>query len=110
MQAILEYFSTLDQKPVHRLLILVFPILLLWFLENGFPLIQLKYKKSKLPHAVINFVFTIFDLIIHGLLDVFLVKVCDWCQANHFGLVNWRHLPVWGIVVAGVRSMDFVGG
>ncbi len=110
MERILEYFNTLDEKPVHRLLILVLPILILWFLENGFPLIKLQYKKTKVPHAVINFTFTLFHLIIHGLLAVFLVKVSDWCVANEFGLVQWLNLPVWGIVVAGLLSMDFFGG
>lgn len=110
MNSVLEYFNTLDDKPVHRLLILVLPILILWFLENGFPLIRMKYKTSKWPHAFINFVFTVCHLIIHGLLAVFLVKVSDWCQANQFGVVHWLGLPVWGIVVAGVLSMDFFGG
>lgn len=110
MEGILEYFNTLDEKPVHRLAILVLPILILWFLENGFPLIKMRYKKTKLPHAVINFAFTLCHLIIHGLLAVFLVKVSDWCQSNQFGLVHWLNLPVWGIVLAGLLSMDFFGG
>ena len=110
MDGILEYFNTLDEKPVHRMLFLVLPILILWFLENGFPLMKMQYKKAKGPHAVINFVFTLCHLILHGLLAVFLVKVSDWCQSNQFGVVHWLNLPVWGIVIAGILSMDFFGG
>jgi len=110
MDAIIEYFNSLEAKPVHRLLILVLPILVLWFLENGFPLARLKYNTTKGPHALINVTFTFFHLVLHGLLAVFLVKVCDWCVANKFGVVQWLNLPVWGIVVAGVLSMDFFGG
>jgi sterol desaturase/sphingolipid hydroxylase (fatty acid hydroxylase superfamily) len=110
MDEILKYFATLDSKPLHRLLFMVLPILILWFVENGFPLFKLKYKTKKLPHALINLTYTLFHVIIHGLLAVFLVKVSIWCQDNHFGMVNWLGLPVWGIVVAGVFSMDFFGG
>nr|MCU0389311.1 sterol desaturase family protein [Chitinophagaceae bacterium] len=110
MESILYFFNTLDEKPLFRLGILVIPILVLWFWENGFPLIKLKYKTTKVPHAIINFAFTICHLIIHGLLAVILVKVSDWCVANQFGVVHWLNLPVWGIVLAGVLSMDFFGG
>lgn len=110
MDGLLEYFNSLDEKPVHRMLFLVLPILTLWFIENGFPLMRMKYKKSKWPHALINFAFTACHLIIHGLLAVFLVKVSDWAQANQFGVVHWLGLPVWGIVIAGILSMDFFGG
>lgn len=110
MHPILDYFNTLDNRPVDRLLILIIPILLLWFLENGFPLIRMKYKTTKVPHALINFSFTLCHLIIHGLLAVLLVKVCDWCVAHQFGVVHWLSLPGWGIVVAGILSMDFFGG
>jgi sterol desaturase/sphingolipid hydroxylase (fatty acid hydroxylase superfamily) len=88
----------------------VVPILILWFLENGFPLIQMRYKTSKVPHAVINFAFTLCHLIIHGALAVVLVMVSDWCVKNQFGVVQWLGLPVWGVVLAGVLSMDFFGG
>ncbi len=110
MDAIVEYFNLLENRPVHRLLILVLPILILWFLENGFPLVRLKYKTTKWPHALINFSFTLCHIVIHLLLAVFLVKVCDWCVANKFGVVQWLGLPVWGIIVAGLLSMDFFGG
>lgn len=110
MNEILEYFNALESKPLHRLAFMVLPILILWFIENGFPLVRLKYKTKKVPHAVLNFTFTLFHLIIHGLLAVLLVKVSLWCQSQSFGVVHWLNLPVWGIVVAGILSMDFFGG
>ncbi len=110
MNEILEYFNSLESKPLHRLAFMVLPILILWFIENGFPLVRLKYKTKKAPHAVLNFTFTLFHVIIHGLLAVLLVKVSLWCQAESFGMVHWLNLPVWGVVIAGVFSMDFFGG
>lgn len=110
MGEILDYFNSLEAKPLHRLAFLVLPILVLWFVENGFPLVKLQYKSGKAAHAVVNFIFTLCHLVIHGLLAVFLVKVSDWCTVNGFGVVQWLKLPVWGIVIAGVLSMDFFGG
>ncbi len=110
MNAIFDYFNTLEHRPVDRLLFLATPIFLLWLLESGLPLVQMKYKKTKARHAIINFTFTLFHLIIHAVLAVFTVLACDWCTNNHFGIANWLHLPVWGIVVFGIFAMDFFGG
>lgn len=110
MNAILEYFNTLEHRPLDRLLFLATPIFLLWLLESGVPLLTLQYKKNKAKHAIINFSFTIFHLIIHALLAVFIVLACDWCTRHDFGIVNWLNFPVWAIVVFGILSMDFFGG
>jgi sterol desaturase/sphingolipid hydroxylase (fatty acid hydroxylase superfamily) len=110
MNALLEYFNTLEHRPIERLAFLAGPILILWLIEGGIPLLSLQYKKSKARHAVINFSFTLFHLIIHAVLAVFVVLTCDWCRDHDFGIVNWFNFPVWAIVVFGILSMDFFGG
>ncbi len=110
MNAFLEYFNNLEHRPLHRLAFLAGSILILWIIEGGIPLITMRYKKSKFRHAVINFTFTLFHLIIHAALAVYVVLICDWCVANHFGLVQWLNFPVWAIVIFGILSMDFFGG
>jgi sterol desaturase/sphingolipid hydroxylase (fatty acid hydroxylase superfamily) len=110
MNVILEYFNNLEHKPLHRLAFLAGSILILWIIEGGIPLITMRYKKTKFRHAMINFAFTFFHLIIHAILAVYVVLICDWCVNNHFGVVQWLDLPVWGIVIFGIFSMDFFGG
>lgn len=110
MNAILEFFNGLESRPLLRLLLVAVPVLLLWLLENGYPLIQLHYKRSKGRHAVVNFTFTLTHFVVHGALAFGIVFIADWCQRQQFGVVHWLGLPVWGIVVAGVLSMDFFGG
>jgi sterol desaturase/sphingolipid hydroxylase (fatty acid hydroxylase superfamily) len=110
MDAIVSFFSSLESKPLLRLGLVAIPILLLWFLENGFPLIRMQYKKSKGKHAAINFSLTLMHFVVHASLAFGLVAVSDWCQRNQFGVVHWLNLPVWGIALAGILSMDFFGG
>lgn len=110
MQEIIEYFNSLEHKPLHRLAFMAVPIFLLWMLENGFPLIKMRYKKSKWRHAGINFSFTLVHLVFHALLAVFIVLASEWCRINDFGVVNWLNLPTGLVLVAGILSMDFFGG
>ena len=110
MNSIIEYFGNLEHRPLDRLAFLAGSILILWIIEGGIPLATMRYKKSKAKHAVINFSFTLFHLVIHAVLAVYVVLICDWCVKNHFGIVNWLHFPVWAVVVFGILSMDFFGG
>src|SRR6188768_2449908 len=99
MNDILQYFNSLEHRPIDRLLFLAVPIFILWFIELGVPLVALTYKRNKGKHAIINFSFTLFHLIIHALLAVFVVLACDWCTRHQFGIVHWLNFPVWAIVV-----------
>ncbi len=110
MNAFLEYFNNLEHRPLHRLAFLAGSILILWIIAGGIPLITMRYKKTKLRHAFINFTFTLFHLVIHAALAVYVVLICDWCVDNKFGLVQWLDFPVWAIVIFGILSMDFFGG
>ena len=110
METLIEFFGTLESRPLVRAAFIALPILILWFLENGFPLVRMQYRKNKVRHAGINFGFTLVHLVVHGALAVLLVLAADWCQANRFGVVHWLGLNTWGIVIAGLLSMDFFGG
>lgn len=110
MNSIIEYFATLEHRPLHRLAFLAGSILVLWIIEGGIPLMTMHYRKTKVKHAFINFTFTFFHLLIHAALAVYVVLICDWCSAHHFGIVNWLHFPVWAVIVFGILSMDFFGG
>ena len=110
LETLISFFDGLEQQPLLRLLLIVIPLLLLWFVESGFPLVRLKYRNTKISHAALNLGFTLAHLVVHSLLAVFLVAVSDWCQHNDFGLVNWLNLSPWPIIFVGILGMEFFGG
>lgn len=104
---IIEHFQTLEQRPLERMAILVGGLLLFWIIEGAIPLLPLSYKKNKLRHAGVNFVFTVIHLIIHTGLAVLIVKLSDWCKESSFGVVYWVHAGVWLTIFIGVMALDF---
>ncbi|TXH22342.1 MAG: sterol desaturase family protein [Chitinophagaceae bacterium] len=107
MEKMIAYFSTLEQRPIERLALLVSGLLFFWIIEGAIPLIQMKYKKTKLRHALVNFAFTIIHLIIHTFLAIFIVLLSDWCKDVGWGLVYWFNSGVWGCIIIGVLALDF---
>ena len=105
--SILEHFQTLEQRPLERMAILVGGLLLFWIIEGAIPLFSLHYKKNKLRHAGVNFIFTFIHLIIHTGLAVVIVMLADWCLHNGFGLVYWFNAGVLLTIVTGVLALDF---
>jgi sterol desaturase/sphingolipid hydroxylase (fatty acid hydroxylase superfamily) len=110
MPSLIDFFASLESRPLVRLLFMAGPIFVFWLVESGLPLFKLRYKHTKWQHAAVNFTFTLCHLAIHAGLAVGLVLVADWCVANRFGLVQWLYLPVWAIAVVGILAMDFFGG
>jgi sterol desaturase/sphingolipid hydroxylase (fatty acid hydroxylase superfamily) len=106
---ILQYFSTLEQRPIERMGFLVGGLLLFWIIEGAIPLMPLKYKKKKLNHAGVNFFFTVMHLIIHTFLAVLIIRLSDWCRNNDFGLIYWFDANVLLTVIIGVLALDFSG-
>lgn len=104
---IIEHFQTLEQRPLERMAILVGGLLFFWILEGAIPLFSLSYKKTKIRHAGVNFVFTVIHLIIHTLLAILIVLLSDWCRDSGFGLVYWFNSGVLMSVVIGVLALDF---
>lgn len=104
---ILEHFQTLEQRPLERMAILVGGLLLFWIIEGAIPLFSLKYKKTKLRHAGVNFVFTVIHLIIHTFLAILIIGLSDWCAGAKFGLVYWTNANVLVTIFIGVFALDF---
>jgi sterol desaturase/sphingolipid hydroxylase (fatty acid hydroxylase superfamily) len=106
-QSVLEYFQTLEQHPLQRMAILVGGLLFFWIIEGAIPLFPLKYKKTKLRHAGVNFVFTVIHLIIHTFIAILIIKLSDWCLHNQFGLVYWFNTGVILTIIIAVLALDF---
>ncbi|ANH84088.1 fatty acid hydroxylase [Niabella ginsenosidivorans] len=107
MDKVIAYFSTLEQRPLERMGLLVGGMLIFWILEGVIPLYHLKYRKTKFAHALVNFGFTVLHLVIHTALAVVIVVLSDWCLHAQFGLVYWLHASVAGAVLIGVLALDF---
>jgi len=104
---IINYFETLEKHPVQRMIFLVGGLLLFWILEGAIPLIKLGYKKNKLRHAGVNFVFTVIHLIIHTALAILIVMLSDWCREQSFGIVYWTNANIFFTIIIGVLALDF---
>lgn len=104
---IISYFSTLEQRPMERMAILVGGLLLFWIIEGAIPLVSLHYKKNKLKHAVVNFGFTVIHLIIHTFLAILIIKLSDWCKDSGFGLIYWFNANIFMTILIGVLALDF---
>ncbi|RYY99058.1 MAG: sterol desaturase family protein [Chitinophagaceae bacterium] len=107
---LLSHFSTLEQRPLERLALLVGGLLLFWIIEGALPLLEPKYKRSKLRHAGVNFSFTLIHLVIHTGLAVGIVLLSDWCRRAGFGLVHWTGAGVLATIVVSFLVLDFFGG
>lgn len=108
--AIIQYFSNLEQRPLERLAILVGGLLFFWIIEGSIPLMPLRYKQNKWRHAAVNFGFTLIHLIIHTFLALIIIRISDWCKSNQFGLVYWLHAGIWTTVLIAFLTLDFFGG
>ena len=107
---IIEHFSTLENRPLERMTLLVAGLLIFWIIEGAIPLLPMSYKKTKGRHALVNLAFTVIHLIIHTFLAIFIVMLSDWCKTSQFGLVYWLHASTLGIVVISLLVLDFFGG
>jgi sterol desaturase/sphingolipid hydroxylase (fatty acid hydroxylase superfamily) len=104
---IIAHFSTLEHRPLERMAFLVGGLLLFWIIEGAIPLLPLRYKKTKLRHAGVNFIFTVIHLILHTALAILIVLLSEWCLHNSFGIVYWTNANVLGTVIIGVLALDF---
>ena len=104
------YFSTLEERPLERMAILVGGLLFFWILEGAIPLLRLRFRKTRLRHAAVNFGLTVIHLIIHTLLAIVIILISDWCAANRFGLIYWSGAGILAAIIITVLVMDFFGG
>lgn len=108
-QTLVEYFDTLEQRPLERLAFIVGSLLILWIIEGAIPLLPLKYKKNKTRHAAVNFVFTLLHIIIHTGFGVLIVLISDWAAEERFGLVYWLNASVVATIIISALLLDFFG-
>jgi len=104
---IIDYFSTLEKRPLERVAILVGGLLIFWIIEGAIPLLPMRYKKTKLKHAAVNFGFTVIHLIIHTFLAILIVTLSLWCEKTGFGLVYWFNANILLTILIGVLALDF---
>lgn len=107
--SLLNYFNTLEQRPVERLAFIVGSLLILWMIEGAIPLLPLKYKKTKTRHAAVNLFFTVLHMIIHTGFGVLIVLLSDWAAAEKFGLVYWFNASVVVTIIISALMLDFFG-
>jgi sterol desaturase/sphingolipid hydroxylase (fatty acid hydroxylase superfamily) len=109
-QSLLNYFNTLEERPVERLSFIVGGLIILWVIEGAIPLLPLRYKKTKLRHAGINLFFTVIHILIHTGFGVLIVLISDWAAHNQFGLVYWLKSSVVMTIIISALMLDFFGG
>ena len=107
---IIHHFQTLDQRPLERMAILVGGLLFFWVIEGAIPLLHLRFKKTRLRHATVNFGLTLIHLIIHTLLAVIIIKISDWNVANQFGIIQWAGAGILATILLTILIVDFFGG
>jgi len=108
--SLLNYFTTLEERPIERLAFIVGSLLILWMIEGAIPLLPLRYKKNKVRHASINIFFTVIHIIIHTGFGVFIVLLSSWAEKEGFGLVYWLNLSIVGKIIVSALALDFFGG
>lgn len=107
---IIQYFQSLEQHPLQRMIILVGGLLLFWIIEGSIPLLPMSYEKTKWHHAAVNFGFTLLHLIIHTSLAILIIKLSDCCLYHQFGLVYWLQAGIGLTLLVSLLLLDFFGG
>ena len=107
---IINHFQTLESRPLERMAILVGGLLFFWILEGAIPLLGLRFRKSRLRHAGVNFGLTVIHLIIHTFLAIIIILISDWCAANQFGIVYWTGAGILATILITILVVDFFGG
>jgi sterol desaturase/sphingolipid hydroxylase (fatty acid hydroxylase superfamily) len=110
LDKLITHFSTLEQRPLERMAFIVVAMLLLWMIEGAIPLLTLRYKKTKVKHALVNLTFTAIHLIIHTGFGIVIVKLSDWAAVHQFGLVYWLHTSTIFTIIISALLLDAFGG
>ncbi len=107
---IIHYFSALESRPLERVAFLVGGLLFFWIIEGSIPLLKLKFRKTRLRHAMVNLGLTFFHLVIHTFLALIIIKISDWSVANNFGIINWLGAGILVTILLTIFIVDFFGG
>ncbi len=106
----INYFETLEQRPLERMAFLVGGLLFFWIIEGAIPLLHLRFKKTRLRHAAVNFGLTVIHLIIHTFLAIIIIKISDWSSVNQFGIIHWLDAGILATIFLTILIVDFFGG
>lgn len=105
MEKFMEYWTHIPSA--HRILILMGGMIFFWQLEGYYPLFKFSFKRYK--HAGVNLIFLGTTLVLNLIFGLFTVKVCQFTQDHHFGILNWLQWPLWATLLLGLFMMDFFG-
>lgn len=104
MESFLLFF---EQMPSWQKLVWITLCLLLsWFLEGNFPLINLKYKKWH--HAGVNLIFLATSLTINVLFGIATVGVFNYITIHEIGFLHLTALPIWMELLIALLFLDLV--
>lgn len=109
-QNLIDYFQTLEHRPMERLVLLVAGMLVLWSIEGAIPLLTLQYRRNKLRHASVNLSFTLIHLAIHTGFAIVIVLLSDAARKQGFGIAQWLHANAFWTIVISFLVLDFFGG
>lgn len=107
MDAIVDYFSSLEHLPLHRGAYLFGGLFFFFCVENTLPLFKASYNKTK--HSGLNIFFTITTIVINFVMAFMLAWTAIFVEANSFGILNWMGASVLISMTLGLLLMDFVG-
>ena len=105
MEKIASYFDHIPS--LHRALILAGGITFFWIIESAVPLFKFGYNKWK--HAGVNIFFTLTSIVVNFGFALLIVLASNVAVNNHFGLLQWIHLPLWIEMITGLLIFDLVG-
>ncbi len=105
MESIINYFSSVSVE--HRTFYLVGGFTLLFMLETGMPLFDLKYRKKS--HTLINLFYTLSSIIINLIGASLILLAADYNQIHQAGILNTFALPLWAEVIIGLLILDLIG-
>jgi len=110
LQQLIQHFQTLEQRPFERAAYIVLGMLVLWIIEGSIPFISMRYKQSKLKHALVNLGFTAIHLALHTVFAIVIIAISNWCSQHTFGVVYWlKASPIFTILIS-ILVIDFFVG
>ncbi|WP_291866456.1 sterol desaturase family protein [Maribacter sp.] len=104
MNELILFFANLSNP--QKLIWILSCLLIFWVLEGLYPLRKVQYNKWE--HALLNFVFLGFTIIINVLFGIITVGVFSWLEESKFGLLNWFVFPTWVELIISILILDFI--
>jgi sterol desaturase/sphingolipid hydroxylase (fatty acid hydroxylase superfamily) len=105
MEKFVDYWNHISGA--HRIIILMGGMVVFWLIEGYYPLFRFNYKRWK--HAGVNLVFLATTVVLNLIFGMVTIQICDYATNNHWGLLNWLHLPLWATAITGLLLGDLFG-